>query len=276
MSKQHAPTGAMGILCFGILGSASVFAQPPEGPAPTFGAALQAAGWNVEVLVDGSLQLTPGAASVEMTDGTDATAVPGSHPDAEPGRVAETAGWQALRRFGWRVDTDADGATLLFPPSPAPLQRSDVPSEPPPTPRARQDQSDAPQASRDARDALAQDLNVLLAERGWRSERDADGALLLYPLLPVDTDTPTTTPDAGFFPAAVTEGQIQLPVDRWREAHIVATSWLDALGDDTLQLGRLRRVFRVYVVSIVERGHPFALRHQISVGVDDGRVIVLN
>ena len=190
--------------------------------------------------------------------------------------TADALGWQTLRRLGWRIETDADGATLLFPPSSVPASEPETRTVAPVTSIPQPEVDEAPSPSSAVQDELAQDLDALFAQRGWRSQRLADGSLLLIPLQRVAADAVGIQPAAGFIPAAVTEGQIQLPVDNWRKARAVANAWLDAYGDDKLRLGKLRRVLRVYVVSIVERMRPAALRHQLSIGVDDGRVVVLN
>ena len=72
------------------------------------------------------------------------------------------------------------------------------------------------------------------------------------------------------------EQQVALPVDGWAEVRAVAQSWLDSVNDPTLRLGKARRIFRVYLVSIVDERPPHRLRHQIAVSVEDGRIVVLN
>jgi hypothetical protein len=196
--------------------------------------------------------------------------------------AAKPTGFEVLRDYGWGVETDADGATLLFPPG----ARSEPAPVTAPSPAARE----APTA----RVALARNLDALLAERGWRAERDADGALLLFPLRraspqpqPMSTEaiTAVATKDveasvraersAGFIPALVAEDRLQLPVDHWKEARAVARAWLEAVDDPTLKLSKIRKVRRVYLVDVVDNFRPFDLRHQIAISADDGRVIVV-
>jgi len=79
----------------------------------------------------------------------------------------------------------------------------------------------------------------------------------------------------GFVPHIVERGQIQLPVDDWTEAKAIASAWLDAVGDPTLRLGQGHQLDRAYVVTIVDGSDGQRLRHQIVIGVQDGRVAVL-
>jgi hypothetical protein len=276
MSHRNALIGGTSVLWLGLLGSTAAFAAETDNSLQAFGAALQAAGWQVEVLVDGSLQLTPGNRAVQTVDPVVTKDSTGAPLAGIYEATADAAGWQTLRRLGWRIETDADGATLLFPPSSVPASEPETPTVAADTSISQPEVDEAPSQSSSAQDELAQDLDALFAQRGWRSQHQSDGSLLLMPLRRASADAVGIQPAAGFIPAVVTEGQIQLPVDNWRKARAVATSWLDAYGDDQLRLGKLRRVLRVYVVSIVERMRPAALRHQLAIGVDDGRVVVLN
>jgi len=79
----------------------------------------------------------------------------------------------------------------------------------------------------------------------------------------------------GFVPRIVAEGAVQLPVDAWHEAQAIATAWLDAVGDPNLRLGEMRQLGDTYVLAIVDSSNHGTLRHQIVIGVHDGRVAVL-
>ena len=67
--------------------------------------ALEQAGWDAQVSEDGSLILRRAAAS--------------SRPDTAAPEQAEADMWNELRATGWRVETDADGSRLLYPPAAA-------------------------------------------------------------------------------------------------------------------------------------------------------------
>ncbi len=79
----------------------------------------------------------------------------------------------------------------------------------------------------------------------------------------------------GFVPQIVQRGDIQLPVDEWEEAQAIAAEWINAVGDPTLRLGTMRQLGRAYLWTIVDGNDEQMLRHQIVIGVHDGRVAVL-
>jgi len=79
----------------------------------------------------------------------------------------------------------------------------------------------------------------------------------------------------GFVPHIVERGDIQLPIDDWQEAEAIAAAWLDAVGDPTLQLGEMSQLGDTFLLTIVDRSDGKMLRHQIVIGVHDGRVAVL-
>lgn len=267
------------LLTAGALSCATATAAELTTGSPTFADALRAAGWQVDVQVDGSLILRPGDTPA------DASAATSSMP-SNAAAAPKPAGFEVLREYGWGVKTDADGATLLFPPGAASTAAAPAAGTPAAAPRVE----------------MARSLDTLLAERGWRAERDADGALLLFPLRhlspqaqaatePVAEAAPTqptavaagnpgasasTQRGAGFVPALVSEGQIQLPIDHWKEARAVAQAWLAAVDDPTLKLSKVRKVLRVYVVTIGDSFRRGVLRHQIAISADDGRVIVVH
>lgn len=264
------------VLCGGI----ACAAEPPEDGA--FAQALRAAGWQTEVLADGGLSLKlrpiPTREPVDQSaeSATEPSAVSADEPSgAVPVAPAIAGDWDALRDHGWRVLQDPDGSTLLYPPV------AEVPAEPPaPT------VSDTTEGTE-----LAQDLDALLAERGWRVRTDPDGTLTLFPLsrptaappvAEVDSGEapslpPPVEPSTGVVPSTVVDGEVSLPISKWSKVKAVAQSWLESTGDTTLRVGRkVRRVHRVYLVSIVDASPPYAVRHQIAISVEDGRVVVLN
>lgn len=280
-------------LCLGLAAGPAMGAERMEGTTG-FAEALEAAGWSAEAQADGSLILSPAerttSTSAAADEGPDATAADGvlqsaDTPTADQGdsdsagaQVApsDSGDWSILSGLGWRVETDADGATLLYPPGTAPATNAN-PAAPEPTPEPAGSEATAPTMSPpEARQEVAQDLDALLAERGWRTERNENGSLLLFPLARDKGPTTAVAPAGGTIPVAARDGTVSLPVDSWEEARTVALSWLEPVGDPTLRLGRIRQVFRVYLISIVDAAPPHRLRHQISVSAEDGRVIVLN
>ncbi|MGE5154320.1 MAG: hypothetical protein ACM3ST_09915, partial [Bdellovibrio bacteriovorus] len=249
-------------LCMGFAGVAVGASSGPQ----TFSDALRAAGWGVEVLADGSLQLTPLGRSTQgpTPEAESQSPSPPVDPQAQPpgAPIGDSVDWTLLRSSGWRVERDADQAILLFPPG------SVVPADSAPAPLAP---ADVPERSAVA----APDLETLLAVRGWRVERESDGTLMLHPLFGASPGLSVSARSLGQVPTAVAEGRVSVPVDTWEKARAVAASWLESVGDPVLRLGKIRRIHDVYVISIVGASPPHTLRHQVSVAVDDGRVLVL-
>jgi hypothetical protein len=68
----------------------------------------------------------------------------------------------------------------------------------------------------------------------------------------------------------------ELPIDDWAEANSIANAWLKSADNKTLAIGKIRKILRVYLVSIVTNEAPFVLQHQIAIRQSDGHVIVLN
>ncbi len=229
-----------------------------EGPSGAFLRALETAGWEARRLHDGAVEL--------RARGRDAAEAP-TRNEAGGARPAPDAPeppaklWERLRGSGWRVEVAPDGSTLLYPPakefgvSAVVLEQR---PEPPPAPRMT--------------------LDDYLSQRGWRVERAADGSLLLYPRSDgaAAEQKSAPAPCPGYVPLPISTGELELPVDAWSEAKVVAESWLSSVDGAGLSVGRIRRLFRVFVVSIVDARPPHELRHQIAVNAADGRVVVLN
>jgi hypothetical protein len=220
--------------------------------SPELQRVFEQAGWAATGTEDGSLILRR---------------IPGPEPQQAPSGVeAENDMWDRLRARGWRVEQDSDGSRLLYPPSP----------EKGPASVLRQ----APASPRPGDSGKEKSLEDLLEQRGWRAERSVDGSLILRPRENGREVAPASglevSPAEGFVPAEVGERGIDLPVDQWREVKRIAGSWLNVFGDGEMVVGKIRKVLRVYVVSIVERDPPHRLRHQIAVNAADGRVVVLN
>jgi hypothetical protein len=256
MSKRVTAILMTGLLGWGAFNPTQALGSEPPAEGRTFADALRALGWTVAALPDGSLQLSRSSG----TSSTPELPAPPSPTAAQPEPSLAEGAWSVLRGYGWRVETNAQGATLLYPPSAA-------------TPSAQP----APEPERpEAQSEVAQDLNAILAERGWRVERAADGSLSLFPLRRSDSVGRALAASVGSLPPAVADGTVRLPVNTWDEARAVALSWLASVGDPGLRLGKIWRIQRLYLVSIDQARAPHDLRHQISIDVDDGRVLVLN
>lgn len=242
--------------------AAQTTAVETVGFGPALQEALQGAGWDVESLADGSVELrrVPTPPEDELAGDTDTAR---DEPAAE---VAESVAWDRLRESGWRVEKAADGSTLLYPPA----------TEVGATAAATTDIEAAETTS-------AKSFDDYLRERGWRVERAADGSLLLYPRIsqprpvqPRAAANAVVEPCPGVLLAPVLNGEIELPIDRGRQARAIAESWVKSVATPGLLVGKIRRFSRVFVVKIMDVNPPHRLRHQIAISSDDGRVIVLN
>lgn len=176
---------------------------------------------------------------------------------AEAGSPPQTV-VETLRAAGWQVEALANGGLELRPQ----------------TGSSGTEETETTDASA-AGPELAHDLASALAERGWRTRREADGSLLLLPLQRTQADAVSVQQSTGVVPAAVTEQRVRLPLETWTDVSTVAASWLDEIGAEGLRPGDMWRFSRVYLVNILDAQAPFEPRHQIAIGVEDGHVIVL-
>ena len=204
---------------------------------------LEGSGWNVTRETDGSLILLPGTAV------TDRAASAGQSQT-----TADKDHWPELRSMleaaGWKAERTSDGSIVLTTPEKTAAPATHV------------------ESTNVALDpAMVRELHTA----GWKVSEHDDGTVLLHP---PGRRIETGTPDSIWDAAAETE--INLPVDTWKKAHELATSWLTHRSDNELLVGKIRKVLHVYIVSIVGSESPHRLRHQIAIRRDDGRVIVLH
>lgn len=294
MSKGRPAIIWLSLSCGAALGLQPALSAAPGEAHGAFAETLRAAGWQIDILMDGSLELRPGGDA--RADASGANPAPSTARNDQ-----RTGGWGALRGHGWRVVNDSDGATLLFPPGTTNSTEAQLStSAPPPAP-----------------EELARDLDALLAERGWRVERAADGSLQWFPLPRTSSAKPMTPPgdkpspevaDApppsgssssetpptaqtsapatqtteeravmtcGFLPAEVRIGRIPLPIDDFFKARMAVRSWLYATKDPRLRFGRIQWFGRGFLVDIVEATRPHLVRYQLIVSAQTGRVVVL-
>lgn len=249
-------------------------------------------GWRIERGEDGSVLLYPPADPLDKT-----LAVEPAGPARNNFHFINEETLQELKSHGWEVDVEPDGSVLLYPPEPAPNDPAAEPAAEPAELATLNSPAAAPAATETAGQSApaatpqpfdgAAPLSEsamfdALEERGWMVEKASDGSLLLYP--PGHTAepesasasaAPLTGGCAGVIPSAIEAGAVELPVDTWDEAHQVAMSWLEHNGGDNLTVGRIRHIYRVHLVSIVDAGPPHALQHQIAIRRSDGSVILL-
>ncbi len=259
------------ILALGLIGVCAETASAELYPNQSaLDQAFHKAGWDAEWLADGSVNLrptpTPADAPVDSLRPTPALAdAPGDSAAQSPAANGEQQKWDRLRAMGWRVEKSPDGSTLLYPPG------EDGPAQKPSQARAA---TGAPATAPQPK------LEDLLRARNWRVERAKDGSLLLYPQARKEggewSGAAKVEPCPGVVPTPANDVNIELPVDQWAEAKLIAQAWIDRFGGPGLAVGKIRKVLRVYVVSVVETAPPFRLRHQIVVNAQDARTIVLN
>ncbi|MEW8605795.1 MAG: hypothetical protein AB2594_13805 [Candidatus Thiodiazotropha sp.] len=223
-------------------------AEQPSTLSDSLRESLLQQGWQEYLAADGSvIYRQPNKQSV--TDNQSAT--------------AETANLHrfgdALEDRGWQVEWDDEGMLVLRPGEAGglPAQGSTQPAK-----------SDSA--------ALPADLSGF---KYWHIERGEGGALLFHPL----KSDPTIQPPSTVAMEQAAECRIDhfqldsdaLPIDEWSEVHDLATKWIDASGEAGLLVGRIRKVQRVYLVSMVGDTEPYRLKHQLAIRESDGGVILL-
>lgn len=278
--------------CLGALAPMLAMAVGPLGD-PALEDALRQSGWEVRRVEGEGLRLYPphgrasggvGEASVPAHRAVEVPAADAVATQTPPGMDLDT-----LRRVGWRIERAADGSTLLYPPAPVPqapasdgsvVKAGDPANSPPtPAPGAISPVSDPPAAPMVAptatTDLSSADLEAVLRGRGWQVERDRQGSLVLRPKT-ADLAPQEITPSQGYATAPVREATVKLPVSRWVDARAIADAWVAEHGEGRLQVGKIRQVHRVYLVSIVGVGAPKQVIHQIAITGGNGHVVVLN
>ena len=73
----------------------------------------------------------------------------------------------------------------------------------------------------------------------------------------------------------VASARIQLPVDNAREAHRIATVWLEQQHQPKLKIGRIERQRWVYLVDVYQAARPFYLHNQLAIRYRDGLLVPL-
>ena len=77
-------------------------------------------------------------------------------------------------------------------------------------------------------------------------------------------------------PGVQTMASVSLPLEDANTARAVANAWLDASGLPNAEVGKIRKVLRLYLVSIVTRDRPHRLLHQLAIRSRDGHAILLD
>ena len=258
--------------------------------------ALEAKGWKVEWDADNNMILRP-PANAATNDAEPATSASGPEAAPESNDTAladsladslEAQGWHArrdshgnilytrerplpdvprshrnaalktaLEAKGWKVRWDADDNMILRPPM--------------------GQHASAPLVSAMAKTASPV-TRIVPGMEYWNIERLPDGSLAFHPKTDSASDvSPPARLPGSCAASRYTADTAKLPVDSWRKAKSIGDAWLaDAGIAETATSGRIRKVLRVYLVSIVTKRSPHRLLHQIAIRSADGSVIVLD
>lgn len=179
---------------------------------------------------------------------------------------------------GWRVEQGEKGYLNLYPPKDTAAASEEPGERVTEEARSAEPGAVAQVISLDKH----QDLSGALAKHGWTVSTEEDGSLLLYPPDEREeetseaADTATSAlpePLAGEVVSRLKSGVIELPIDSWGKARDMAEEWLRAHHLEGVQVGRIRQINRVYLVSIVESAHPFHLVAQLVIRAEDGAIL---
>ncbi len=223
---------------------------------------LETRGWRVERDAQGNTLLFPtgGRETTTLSGETAPEAGPSSDrliPASEINRVQGL-----LESRGWRVERDAQGNTLLFPTG------------------GRETTTLSGEAAAEAGPSTDRIIPVseinrlqgLLESRGWRVEREVGGNVLLFPIS--KSQKPSMVYRSWLLPP-VTSGRLELPVDTWHEARLLANAWLKTSSGTGLTVGKIRKINWIYLISVVDKEPPHGLANQLVIKSKDGRVLAL-
>ncbi len=199
---------------------------------------LHNSGWDVIKDDEGSLILRPQKKSVQKVNNS----------------KSRKEQWQKLKsKFqaaGWGAEIDQGGSMRLTPPV-KPFKESTEDSAKP--------------------DIFSfQDMQQKLKDSGWGIRNNSDGSIFLFP--PQKTIDHKLLICTGTMPGVA----VSLPVNSWQDAHNIAQHWLQQESIEQTMVGKIRKIFNIYLISIVSDKAPYALKHQIAVRRTDGHVLFLN
>lgn len=220
--------------------------------------ALQSQGWEEHQTEDGNMIYRRPTSSPKAENKAESTV------DSQRARLAE-----ALQERGWKVEWKQDGSLILRPKAEEQAPTTTVPTA---TETTTTGSSEETQSQMDS-------IPDLPGFRHWRIERGADGSMLFHPLkesesseTPVVESSVTHRCEGYQMPAT---DKVSLPVDEWSEARELARLWLAESDLEGAQVGKVRKVLRIYIVSIVESSAPYGLKHQLAIRASDGGVMLL-
>lgn len=215
--------------------------------------ALKEQGWQESVAEDGSVIFRQPTSSEEPVSQSVSVDPPPSTQSLD----------EMLQQRNWQATWKSDGSLLLEP-------KKSLEKPPVSTPD-NVSAVDQPSPSIDTTPDMA-------GFEFWRIERGSDGSMLFHPL-PEKVVTGAADKDVSSIGACAgqqfSSDEVQLPVDEWSEVKALAQLWIEASASEHVQVGRIRKLFRVYIVSLVSDEAPFSLVHQLAIRSSDGSVIFL-
>lgn len=211
-------------------------------------------GWQVIPDDEGGIILIPGPAGTPPPLKQDAGQLDFQQTDVDKLR-------SSLVPYGWNVELDSDGSVILIPGKVTEVE---------PAPVVTAEQQNYQQLDVEA-------LRNMLAPHSLNVERDDDGGIILIPqalpeLTPDVIPQPFAQQWTGITLQAVAKGEIQLPIDTWKKVHDLSQQWLNESGYKELNVGKIREVYRIYIVSIVDAASPYSLQFQLVIRISDGHI----
>lgn len=243
-------------------------------------------GWQVEPDDAGGVLLIPGGiGQTTLQDYRTGYAVE-RKPAVAPRREFGSEDINRLRTLlsphGWRIESDDQGGVLMFPPGAQP-------AAPDFGAQTTDDQSGGQVPRFTGTDVLA--LRRLLSPYGWWVESDGYGGIMLVPAVRTETDrgrlameqmqSSMRRPSSasarwqGLLPEPVSTGAVGLPLAGSQDVRQIASHWVRRNGEPGTVPGRIRKIGRVYLVSVVTGSPPHYLRRQLVVREDDGHLFVV-
>lgn len=216
-------------------------------------------GWQVIPDDEGGIILIPGSANTSSAP---------EQKEAQPNLLQTNL--EELRSslvpYGWNVEQDADGSIILIPGKVTKVEPTTVES----VPVADTEQQNYQQLDIEA-------LRNMLAPHSLGVERDANGGIIFVPqTLPQLTSDvipqPFAQPWNGIVLQAIEKDEIPLPINTWQKVRDLSQQWLNESGYRDLSVGKIREVYRVYIVSIVNNSAPHSLQFQLVIRISDGHI----
>ncbi|GEM_PF-2170993 len=210
---------------------------------------LKARGWEIQQQTDGSIIMKRHLSSVNTAS------------SQSEKNISVNTRWQQLKqkfqKAGWSAELDNDGAMHLTPPGPTPMSMPQL------------------ETTSHNEDQRFKSMQKQLEKYGWNVTNNADGSMLLYPP-EINISKKETAKKLNPCPGEKFEVDVLLPVDSWQEAHDIAHEWLKKESIAESMVGKIRKIFNVYIISIVSAQVPYKLMHQIAIKNTNGAVIILN